>query len=74
MPIPKPDEWMTVKEIAAAFGVCPNTIRRRAAAKQFPQPYRISRRVYRWKRAEVEAFAEQCPRGIDSPSYQSSSK
>lgn len=75
MPLPSREDWMTVQEVADSVGVSLNSIRRWSYAKKFPQPYRFSRKVFRWKRSEVEAFlADGCPRGIESPSYASSVK
>ena len=45
----------TLKEIAELFQVQPQTIIRLANAGEFPKPMRLSRRLFRWRKVDIDA-------------------
>jgi excisionase family DNA binding protein len=54
MPMPKPDEFLRVKEAAALLGVSPNTIRSWGGDGKIPEYRHPINRFRLYKRAELE--------------------
>ncbi|MBY6047890.1 helix-turn-helix transcriptional regulator [Vannielia litorea] len=48
--------YLSVKEVAAYFGVSPATIWRWCKKGDLPEPIRFSQRVTRWARVDLEQF------------------
>lgn len=44
----------TLKEIAQLFKVQPATLLRLAELGEFPRPIRLSRRLFRWRKSDIE--------------------
>ncbi len=51
-------EYLSVRQVAALLGVTTRTIWKLSAARQFPAPVRLTPRLPRWKRAEIDAHIE----------------
>ena len=51
-------EYLSVRQVADLLGVTTRTIWKLSAAKQFPAPVRLTPRLPRWKRAEIDAHIE----------------
>lgn len=63
----EPDALLNVQQVAARYGVKPQTIWAWMRKRRFPQPRRITPGCSRWPLAELEAFdrkldAERVPR------------
>jgi len=44
----------TLKEVAEIFQCQPQTILRLANAGEFPKPMRLSRRLFRWRKIDIQ--------------------
>ncbi|MGC9261889.1 MAG: helix-turn-helix transcriptional regulator, partial [Phycisphaerae bacterium] len=53
--IPPTGEYMSVHQAAAMLGCTARTIWKLAAAGKFPKPVRITPRLPRWKKTEIES-------------------
>lgn len=50
-----PKEYLSVRDVAELLGCTTRTIWRLAASGQFPRPVRLTPRLPRWRRADVDA-------------------
>ena len=50
-----PAEYLSVRQVAELLGVTTRTIWKLSAARKFPAPVRLTPRLPRWKRAEIDA-------------------
>ena len=55
-------ELMTRPEVEELLGMSTSSVYRLMREGHFPEPIRIGQRAVRWRRSELEAFLEQCPR------------
>ncbi len=51
-------ELLTSQQVAEKLGVCVRTLWRLLAAGKLPQPVRCSRRLVRWKIADVQRYID----------------
>ena len=56
------NDLMTRPEVEELLGMGRSSIYRLMREGHFPEPIRIGQRAVRWRRSELEAFLEQCPR------------
>ena len=55
-------ELMTRPEVSELTGLSHASIYRLMREGDFPEPIRIGQRAVRWRRSELEAFLDGCPR------------
>ena len=63
-------EYMTPKELADYLGVSERTIARLVKEKRIPQPYRLTPRVVRFSRSEIDEHLKEMKNedeGTDNP-------
>jgi DNA (cytosine-5)-methyltransferase 1 len=62
IPMPKPDEYLRVKEAATLLGVSPNTIRSWGGEGKIPEYRHPINRFRLYKRAELESVLKDIER------------
>ncbi len=55
-PQPETDRLLSIKEVAALFGVHPQTITRWLAQGLLPQPLRFNRKVIRFRASDIDRW------------------
>lgn len=59
------DRLLILAEVSRVTTLPANEIQRLCRKNEFPQPIRLSRRYYRWRESEVQAFLDSAPRGLE---------
>lgn len=58
---------LTLKAVAVYLSVSPSTVRRLAERGEIPSPIKLSERLLRWDRNQLEALFERPERRKDDP-------
>lgn len=61
------NELLTCKQVLEIVPLTTSTLYRLMRQNRFPTPLKIGRRNVRWKRSEVLAWLDNCPRAEGEP-------